>query len=173
MATDRDWLCTSGNCVRRIAFSHSREFEIDLKSGGNGASFAGDHWLAPEPTGTWTRAIQATLSFSVGAPRDLVITLSARPLISPSAPSQSLWVEANQCRVGSIEFDFADGNGPQTLTGPIPADCINADGTIVLHIDTDRVRTPREIGADKADSRRLGLEVDRLLIRESDLAGQR
>ena len=143
---DRDWICIRGGCVRRISFGQSHEFEIDLKQDGNGASFTDDHWPAPEPGGQWTTATQAALSFSVGGPRDLVIALSVRALLSASAPKQTVWVEANQCRVGGTEFDLAHGPGPQTVEGAIAANCIDADGKIVLHINTDRVRTPKEIG---------------------------
>ena len=170
VAMDRDWTCAHGGCVRRISLEQSHEFEINLKQGGNGASFTDDHWLKPEPGGAWTGATQAALSFAVDIPRDLVVALSIRALLSASAPKQSVWVEANRCRVGGIEFDIADGFGAQTITGAIPANCVDADGKVVLRIDTDRVRTPKEIGANEVDTRRLGLAVERVLIREPSLA---
>ncbi len=171
VARDRDWICTSGSCVRHISFNQSGEFEIDFKSDANGVLFTDDHWEDPDPTGRWTTATSAAISFSIGVPRDLVIALSAAAMISPNAPKQSLWVETNRCRVGGIEFDFAQGDEPKTLTGAIPAECMNADGTIVLQFHTDRAATPHEVGIDEADNRHLGVLVEYVLIREANFAG--
>ena len=165
---DRDWACTAGSCARRISFGQTHEFDINLRQDGNGASFTDNRWFGPEPGGQWTAANQAALSFVVGAPRDLVVALSIRALLSPKAPKQTVWVEANQCRVGSTEFDLAHGPGPQTVEGTIPASCIDADRKIVLRINTDRVRSPKEIGINE-DSRRLGVVVENASIRELNL----
>ena len=107
---DRDWSCTPGGCERRISFDQTPEFEINLEKGGNWALFTDNNWAGAEDWGQWTRAMQAALSFSVGAPRDLVVALSIGSLLSATAPKQSVWVEANQCRV--VGFDFVLAHGP-------------------------------------------------------------
>ncbi len=164
---DRDWNCASGTCVRRISFDQSNEFAINLMLHGNGASFTDDHWQKPEPGGQWTKTTQATLSLSVGRPRDLTVVLSIRALLSARAPQQSAWIEANQCRVGGSEFDLA--HDAQTISGVIPTNCIDAHGTIVLRVNTDRVRTPKEIGIN-TDTRLLGVMVDHVIVRETSPA---
>lgn len=162
---DRDWSCTAGGCVHPIPLGSSHEFDIDLAQGGNGASFVDDHWLAPEPGGRWTGAAQAALSLSVGAPRDLGVALSIHALLSAGAPNQSVWIEANRCRIVGVALDLALGPEPRTISGIIPANCIDADGKILLRINTDRVRSPKEIGINE-DTRQLGVMVERVLIRE-------
>ncbi len=169
IAVDRDWICDRGGCLPRISFGQSHEFEINLAKHGNSASFTDDHWPGLELWGQWTGTTQAALSFSIGVPRDLVVALSIRPLLSAAAPKQSAWVEANRCWIGGIEFDLAHGSGPRTISGTIPADCIDADGEIVLRINTDRVRRQKDIGLGD-DMRWLGVGVARVLIRELSLA---
>jgi hypothetical protein len=115
----------------------------------------------PEDWGQWTRATRAALSFSVGAPRDLVVALSIGALLSATAPKQSVWIEANHCRVRGVDFDLAHGSWPQTISGTIPAGCINADGTVILRVNTDRVRSPKEIEIND-DERKLGVAVERV-----------
>jgi hypothetical protein len=168
---DRDWNCTPGGCLRRISrisFGETHVFEINLAEAGNWGLFADNHWAGPEVWGQWTDATQAGLSFSVGTPRDLVVALSVRPLLSAIAPKQSVWVEANQCRVGGADFDLAHGSGPKTISGDIPAACINADGTVILRVNTDRVRSPKEIGMND-DERKLGVAVERVHIKQDNL----
>jgi len=162
----RDWICATRGCVRRVSFGQSREFEINLAQTGNGSLFTDDHWDVPESWGEWTGAAQAALSFSVGAPHNIGFELSIRGLLSPRAPKQLVWVEANRCRVGGMEFDLTQGSGSQTISGTIPVDCIDADGYIVLRINTDRMRSPKEIGIND-DTRQLGVGVERVVIRES------
>jgi hypothetical protein len=127
--------------------------------------FTDDHWSGPEPWGQWTRDAQAALLFVVDAPRDLSVAISIKPLLSATAPKQTVWVDANQCRVSGVDFDLAHGSGSQTVSGTIPASCIDADGTIILRVHTDRVRSPKEIGIN-GDARQLGVAVGRVLIRE-------
>jgi hypothetical protein len=71
--------------------------------------------------------------------------------------------------VGSIEFDLAHVSGSQTISGAIPANCVDADGKIILRINTDRVRSPMEIGIND-DPRQLGIGVEHVVIRESNTA---
>ena len=169
-ALEHDLSCASRGCP--ISFGASHEFTINLAQGGNGALFADDgHWAGPEPWGQWTAAQQATLSFLVGAPRDLGFALTVRGLLSAKAPKQSTWVEANRCRIGGIELDLAHDAEPQTISGVIPASCVDADGRIVLRINTDRLRSPKEIGIND-DARKLGVGVERVVIRESNIAGR-
>ena len=148
-----------------ISFDDAHEFEINMGQGGNGAAFTDVHWIGPEPWGQWTSATQAALLFSVGVPREIGLALSIRALLSAAAPKQSVWVEANRCRVGSIEFDLARGSGFQTISGAIPTDCVDPDGKIVLRINTDRVRSPKEIGLND-DTRQLGVGIENVIIRE-------
>jgi hypothetical protein len=163
----RDWNCKPDGCERRISFDQPPEFEINLAKGGNGALFTDNNWAKAETWGQWTRATQAALSFSVGHPRDLVVALSVGSLLSATADKQSVWVEANQCRVGGVDFDLAHGTGPQTISGRIPAGCINADGTVILRVNTDRVRSPKEIGIND-DERKLGVAVERVQIKQDN-----
>jgi hypothetical protein len=160
----RDWYCKPGGCERRISFDQNPEFEINLAKGGNGALFTDDNWDNAEDWGRWTRATQAALSFSVGTRRDLVVALSVGSLLSATADKQSVWFEANECRVAGVDFDLAHGSGPRTISGSIPADCISADGTIILRVNTDRVRSPKEIGIND-DQRKLGVAVERVQIK--------
>ncbi|MGP0084523.1 MAG: hypothetical protein ACLP0B_12965 [Steroidobacteraceae bacterium] len=164
-----DLPCGGRGCP--ISFGQSHEFEIDLGTGGNGALFTDDNWSGAEPWGQWTNATPAALLFSVGRPRNLSVELSIRPLLARSAPKQKTWVEANHCWVGSIEFDSAHVSGSQTISGAIPANCVDADGKIILRINTDRVRTPMEIGIS-SDSRQLGVGVERVAICESGAVPQ-
>ena len=119
--------------------------------------------LRPEAWGRWTIAPQAALSFAIGAPRELGFALSVSALLSPSAPKQSMWIEVNQCRVGSAEFDLAHGSAPHTISAIIPWDCIDANGKIIFYINTDRVRSPREIGIND-QTLPLGLGVENIII---------
>jgi hypothetical protein len=163
----RDWNCKPGGCERRISFDQTPEFEISLAKGGNGALFTDNNWANAEDWGQWTRATQAVLSFSVGTPRDLVVALSVGSLLSATADKQSVWVEANQCRVVGVDFNLAHGTGPQTISGSIPASCMGAGGTIALRINTDRVRSPKEIGIND-DDRKLGVAVERVYIKQDN-----
>lgn len=81
-----------------------------------------------------------------------------------SAPKQSIWLEANHCRIGDLEFDLTHGSGSQIILGAIPAKCIDGDGKIVLRIHTDRLRSPRALGIND-DVRSLGVGVGYLIIR--------
>ena len=118
----RDWNCKPGGCERRISFDQTPEFEIKLAKGGNGALFTDNNWAKAEDWGRWTRATQSALSFSVDAPRDLVIAVTIGSLLSATSDKQSAWVEANQCRVGGLDFGLTQGTGPQIISGSIPAD---------------------------------------------------
>ena len=90
-----------------------------------------------------------------------------RPLLSNSAPKLSASVEANHCRVAAIQFDLADNPSRQTISGTIPSRCINADGKVVLHVNTDRAQSPQEIGINN-DPRRFGIWVERVTVRQSE-----
>ena len=158
----RDLICASRSCP--ISFGQSHEFEINLQQGGNSAPFEDDGWVGPEPWGQWTGAAQAALSFTVWPPRGLGFALLVRGLVSADAPNQSIWLEANQCPIGDLEFDLAHGSGPQIISGTIPTKCIDADGRIVLRINTDRMRGPRALGIND-DDRLLGVGVEYLIIR--------
>ena len=72
------------------------------------------------------------MSFSMGAPREIGFALTVRVLLSAAAPKQSVWIDANRCRVAGLDFDLAQGAGPRAISGSIPADCVDADGKIVL-----------------------------------------
>jgi hypothetical protein len=164
VAQDSGLICASGGCP--ISFGPSHEFEIDLRQGGNSAVFEDDYWAGAEPWGQWTDATKASLSFFVGTPRDLAFAVSVRGLLSARAPKQSVWIEANHCWVGERDFDLAQSTEPQVISGSIPAKCIDADGKLVLRINTDRARTPRALGIND-DRRTLGVGVDHVVIRES------
>ena len=166
---DNDLPCGGRGCP--ISFGPSHEFEINLAKGGNDASFADDNWSGAEPWGQWTNATQAALVFSVAEPRNLVLELSIRALLSRSAPKQTVWVDANRCRVGSTEFDLAHRPGSQTISGAIPASCVDAGGKVILRINTDRALSPMELGIN-GDTRQLGIGVEHVVIHELDTAGR-
>jgi hypothetical protein len=163
----RDWNCKPGGCERRISFDQTPEFEIKLAKGGNGALFTDNNWAKAEDWGRWTRATQSALSFSVDAPRDLVIAVTIGSLLSATSDKQSAWVEANQCRVGGLDFGLMQGTRPQIISGSIPATCIAPDGSVTLRINTDRVRSPKEIGIND-DERKLGVAVERVQIKQDN-----
>lgn len=165
LALDHEFICAATGCS--ISLDQSGQFEINLARDGNGVLFTDDHWVGPESWGQWTGAKQAALWFSVGVPRDLSISLSLRPLLSASAPKQSVWVDANGCRVGAIDFDFAHGSKSQTISGTIPARCV-AGRKVVLNINTDRMRSPKELGIND-DVRRLGIGIEKVVVRRTDL----
>ncbi len=158
-----DLTCGGRGCP--ISFGQSHEFEINLAKGGNGALFADDNWFEAEPWGQWTNATQAALLFSVRTPHNLGFELSICALLARSAPKQTVWVEANGCRVGSTEFDLAHRSGSQTISGAIQANCVDADGKVILRINTDRARSPMELGIN-GDTRQLGIGVEHVVIRE-------
>lgn len=164
-ALDRDLACNAGRCLQLIRFGASHEFAIDLRTGGNGGLFADEQWWGPEPSGRWTAARQAALMFSVGRPRDLDVSISMGGLLSPKASEQSAWLDANGCRIGAYKFDLAANSSPRTVRASIPAACIDADGTIILRISTDRVRRPKDI-EDTDDNRLLGVGIERIVLRE-------
>jgi hypothetical protein len=149
--------------IKRIAFEHSHEFEINFGQGGNGTQYVDDHWSEPEPWGQWTDAKQAALFFSIATPRNIDFALTVGPLLSSQRPKQSVWIDANQCRIGSFDFDLSYAFAPHVISGTIPANCINADGKVVLRIDTDGVRAPKDIGIND-DERTLGVGVERLVL---------
>jgi hypothetical protein len=158
------------NLVHRAAlqdtsFDQSDIFEINLATGGNGQLFRDEYWSGPEAWGAWTDATQATLTFSMGEPRDLWATVLIRGLVSAVAPKQLVSIQANRCQLGSAEFDSTH-IGPQVISGAIPGKCVNSDGRVILHISTDRVLRPKDIGIND-DIRRLGVGVERVLVRKS------
>jgi hypothetical protein len=161
---DGDLICARTACIQRISFEHSHEFEINFGQGGNGAQYVDDHWAEPESWGQWTDARQATYFFSIATPRNLEFALTVRPLLSSERPKQSVWIDANQCRVGSFDFDLSYASAPHIISGTIPANCINADGKVVLRIDTDGVRTPKDLGLNE-DTRALGVGIETLVLR--------
>jgi hypothetical protein len=172
---DGDLICARTVCVQRISFDQSHEFEINFAMLGNYAQFVDDHWAGPERFGQWTDARQAALFFSIAAPRTLYFALTVRPLLSSKRPKQSVWIDANQCRIGSFDFDLSYASAQHIISGTIPANCINADGKVVLRINTDGVRNAKDIGINDDersaydviydDDRRLGVGVERLLLR--------
>jgi hypothetical protein len=164
---DHDWTCVPAGCVRDISFDQSHEFEIVLKQGGNSALFTDDDWDGEETWGRWTIAKQAALTFAIGAPRALSFEIAVGALLSASAPKQSVWIEANQCRVSGTEFDLMH-SGEQTISGVIPASCIDANGKVELRINTDRVQSPKEIGLNN-DLRKLGVSVKRVVLTATSL----
>jgi hypothetical protein len=101
----------------------------------------------------------------VDAARDIGFALTVRPFLSVAAPKQSVWIDANRCRVAGFDFDLAQGGGARVISGTIPADCVDADGKIVLRINTDRVRSPKELGLSD-DTRRLGVGIEKVIIRQ-------
>ena len=58
---------------------------------------------------------------------------------------------------------FAEGRIAHEMLAGAP----HKRGKIVLSINTDRVQSPKDIGIND-DSRRLGVAVERVLIRESN-----
>jgi hypothetical protein len=136
-----------------------------MRARGNGGSFADEHWSGPESQGRWTAATQAALMFSVNPPRDLDVSISMGGLLSAKAPEQSVWLDANGCRIGAFKFDLDANSSPRTVRASIPAACIEADGTVILRINTDRILRPKDI-EDTDDSRLLGVEIERVVVRE-------
>jgi hypothetical protein len=167
VSEDRDWLCKAGQCVRRIPLEQTGGFDIDLQKGGNAAFYTDENWAGPEPGGQWTASNQAALSFAVTDSHNLVVTISTHGLVTARAPKQRLWVEANQCHLGGIDFDGVQGATPQTLLATIPTTCIGPDGIVVLHFNTDRVRSPSDLRIN-GDTRSLGVWVAHVLVAESD-----
>jgi hypothetical protein len=54
-----------------------------------------------------------------------------------------------------------------SLPMPRIASCVDADGKVILRINTDRARSPMEIGIS-GDNRQLGIGVEHVVIRESN-----
>jgi hypothetical protein len=161
---DRAVLCAFNKCISERALSPS--FRIDFKTGGNGALFTDDRWFGPEPWGTWIAGDAAGIKFMLESPHDLQFSILVRPFLSSRAPKQSVWVDANGCRVGSARFDVAQNLLVDTISGAIPVSCFDSDGRVVLRIQTDRASTPNEMGIN-ADTRRIGIGVEEIVIRKS------
>ena len=153
-----------GACPR-LVFDPSHDFHITLGVGGNGEAFADNNWSDPEPWGRWTAARKASLLMSIDAPRDLDYTITMRALLSEDAPTQSVWLTANGCQLGRLDYDLASGI-TRTLTGRIPGHCFDADNNLELDIRTNRAARPSEIGINE-DSRPLGIGVESLVFRET------
>ena len=120
--------------------------------------------LDPNPGASGQGLHKQHLSFTVWPPRDRGFALLLRGLVSAKAPKQSIWLEANHCRIGDLEFDLAHHSKSQIISGAIPAKCIDGDGKIVLRINTDRIRSPRALGIND-DARSLRAGVEHLIIR--------
>ena len=86
-------------------------------------------------------------------------------LLSDQAPRQSVWVDANGCRVGGGRFDLARDVNRLTISGSIPPVCIRKDGIVTLNINTNRAVTPKDIGINE-DTRTLGVGIVEIMIRE-------
>jgi hypothetical protein len=151
----------------KIAFVGDSAFRIDLREGGNGWIFANDGWSYPESWGRWTLRKQASATLAL--PRDdrpVEFSLAVRGLLNPRFPRQSVWIEANKCRVGSGDLDLARDIQSLTISGVIPATCIDKGGHLALDIDTDRALAPKDIGFND-DTRTLGVGVTDIVIREA------
>jgi hypothetical protein len=157
-------LC-EGACPR-LAVGASHDFAVDLGTGGNGDMFLDGNWSGPEPWGRWTGARKASLLMSIDAPRDLEFTITMRALLSKDAPTQSVWLAANNCPVGRLDYHLASGI-TRTITGRIPRHCFDSDRNIELKIRTDRAARPSDIGINE-DPRPLGVGVESLVFHESD-----
>ena len=79
--------------------------------------------------------------------------------MSAQDPEQSVWIDANECRISTTAFNIRRGVVKQELGGTIPEHCIDSDGTVVLKINTDRLLRPKDIGIN-TDQRRLGVGVE-------------
>lgn len=156
-----------GACPR-MAFDPSHDFHLALGAGGNGDAFADGNWSDPEAWGRWTGARKASLLMSIDAPRDLAFTITMRALLSEEAPTQSVWLTANDCQLGRLDYTLAGGI-TRTLSGRIPGHCFDEDRNLELDIRTNRAARPSEIGINE-DFRLLGIGVESLVFHQADAA---
>jgi hypothetical protein len=154
--------CLINKCV---SFASGEDFRFEFKQGGNGEFFTGAGWSVPEPAwGRWTSDRQAKMSFTLTERHDYHLTISLRAFVVAQDPVQSVWIDANECRISSAAFDLRRGVVTQELEGTIPENCIDRDGIVVLKINTDRLLRPADIGLN-TDQRRLGVGVEMISLK--------
>ena len=147
--------------------------QINLAQGGNGALFADDgHWAGPEPWGQWTAAQQATLSFLVGAPRDLGFAAHQSALCCPPRlPSSQRG--SRRTGVGSAASNWTWRMMPGLRLyreSSLPVAWMLTEGSSCVSIPIE-LRSPKEIGIND-DARKLGVGVEHVVIRELNIAGR-
>ena len=95
--------------------------------------------------------------------------MTMHPLLSASAPRQTVWIDANHCRVTGVDYDLSHGSGPLTVSGAIPRSCIGARGTVVLRFSTDGLLQSRRSVGINEDTEAARIGIEKVLVRNSML----
>jgi hypothetical protein len=143
---------------------HAHNTHIDLRFD-EGVNFVtNENWSDPESWGRWTTARRATLSLKLNEPHNLAFYSVVRGLVWSGASRQSIWIEVNGCRIGTVEVQLNDPLPYHVISGIVPTSCLHPDGQLVIAINTDHVWAPSDIGLN-SDKRQLGVGVISIRIR--------
>lgn len=130
---------------------------IDFTSKGRGQRFTGKGWSHAEPTGTWTSATTARLSFQlVEIPRrDMMMTLTAHPFLGDGKiDAQVVRIRVGRFTVAHLRFSDP---GFSEHRIKIPSAWLQ-EGKLNLDLSIPKAVSPLDLGLS-SDGRTLGIKV--------------
>jgi len=122
-------------------------------------------WYPQETWGVWTRGNRALLHLPIAgntSRRDLIISCTVRPFLSPSAGAQRVVVSAGGA---PLEIWVFNSDALTDRVFRVPAELAEG-GNLSIGFDIAWPTAPREVGGSE-DSRLLGLGLTRICVRES------
>ena len=124
-------------------------------------------WSTPEGWGTWTIGRTATLR-PITVPKklantSLLLRLDARAFIAKRGDTQQVKVRANGTLIDT--WTFADSEPKRMVSAIVPKALFKAKSSVVLSFEIGHPASPVSVGLS-ADSRELGLGVERLTLEE-------
>lgn len=127
---------------------------LSFTTDGNGRSALLDGWSDPEREGAWSIGNRSVLKLSlVPGRKPLQLTLRCTPFLHPDHPRLDI-----VCSVGRVSesWQFALDREPFTPRLTVPADAIDADGTVTVTLDILNPMAPAACNVNR-DARLLGI----------------
>jgi hypothetical protein len=107
-----------------------------------------------------TEQARATL-FVLGGPKPRWLEVVGRGYVSATRPRQEVDVELDGTRIGTLSYSLdEDGDRSSSQLLPLPSGLpTSPNGLIVIDFVPRDIRSPRELGVDATDDRRLGAAI--------------
>ncbi len=138
--------------------------KISFAAGGDSYRFTTSGWSHPEPAGTWSDGVAASLTFRVPAtkrPLRVSAKLSAH-IKPPVVEAQFVHVYVRGEKIAT--WRVADA---AVFTALIPRQFAGSGGLVNIDLHIPGAVSPQQIGSG-ADSRRLGIQCSEMTISEAD-----
>lgn len=138
--------------------------KISFAAGGDSYRFTTSGWSQPEPTGTWSDGVAASLTLRLPAakrPLRLSAKLSAN-IKPPVVDAQFVHVYVRGEKIAT--WRVADA---AVFTALIPRQFVHSGGVVNIDLHIPAAVSPQQIGSG-ADPRRLGVQCSEMTISEAD-----